>query len=155
MSRPFYCVLFCFVLGAKSFSPLFSQVFFDDFKGSRLDTDKWNILNQKWGGNASKGTHGGVVPENVYIQDGNLIIRALGDYYEGDVKGHGQNTRVGGVIATRKKFASGSYEVKAKICPRRGALSAFWTYYYENEDYNHEIDFEFPGRRNQHPYKTG
>lgn len=152
MSKPFYAILSAVFFGMQLSFPLSAQVFFDDFKESELDTDKWKILNVKWGENATKGTHGGVVPENIYLQDGNLVVRALGDYYKGDVKGHGQNTKVGGVIATREKFASGSYEVRAKICPRPGALSAFWTYYYENEEFNHEIDFEFPGR-NQYPNK--
>ncbi|PXX30613.1 glycoside hydrolase family 16 protein [Arenibacter sp. ARW7G5Y1] len=133
-------------------SLLFSQGLFDDFNESKINTDNWEILNTKWGENPSKGKHGGVVPDNVYIQNGDLVVRALGDNYKGPVKGHGQNTKVGGVIATKEKFASGIYEVRARICPRPGALSAFWTYYYENESFNHEIDFEFPGR-NQAPYK--
>ncbi|SMG52431.1 Glycosyl hydrolases family 16 [Arenibacter troitsensis] len=145
-------ITFVILLITQISTPSFAQVFFDDFNEPKINADYWKILNTKWGENPSKGTHGGVVPDNVYVQNGNLVIRALGDYYRGDVKGHGQNTKVGGVIATKEKFASGSYEVRAKICPQSGALSAFWTYYYENEDYNHEIDFEFPGR-NQHPYK--
>ncbi|WP_034234290.1 glycoside hydrolase family 16 protein [Arenibacter certesii] len=151
MSKPFF--IFCMIfLQSQLFSPLGAQVFFEDFRESEVDTDKWNILNLKWGENISKESHGGVVPENVYIQNGNLVIRALGDYYQGDIKGHGQNTKIGGALSTKKKFTSGSYEVRAKICSQLGALSAFWTYYYENEEYNHEIDFEFPGH-NQHPFK--
>lgn len=152
MDKLFYPIFLICLLGSHLSSPLFAQVFFDDFKGSELDTTKWKALNVKWGENPSKRTHGGVVPENVFVQDGNLVVRALGNQYQGDVKGHGQHTKVGGVISTKDKFASGSYEVRAKICPRPGALSAFWTYYYENEEYNHEIDFEFPGR-NQYPHK--
>ena len=41
--------------------PLFAQGLFDDFNGSNINTDNWNILNTKWGENALKGTHGGVV----------------------------------------------------------------------------------------------
>lgn len=140
------------LLITQLYTSLFAQVFFDDFNESKINTDNWKILDTKWGENTSRVTHGGVVPENIYIHNGNLVIRALGNYYKGDINGHGQNTKVGGAIATKEKFASGSYEVRAKICPQPGALSAFWTYYYENEDYNHEIDFEFPGR-NQHPNK--
>ncbi|WP_183574955.1 glycoside hydrolase family 16 protein [Mucilaginibacter sp. X5P1] len=127
-----------------------AQVFYDDFKSS-VDTTIWHINDTKWGENPAKGTQGGVVPENVIVKNGHLKIRALGDYYSGPVKGHGQNTKVGGAITTIQRFASGSFEVKAKLCPRPGALSAFWTYYNENDDYNHEIDFEFPGH-NKPPY---
>lgn len=152
-SNLFYIVLFLIVFGLKFPSKSFGQVLFDDFKGPVLDSSRWIIANQKWGEVKEVATHGGVVPENVFIKDGNLVIRALGENYKGPVKGHGQNTRIGGVIYTKEKFASGSYEVRAKICPKPGALSAFWTFYYENDNYNHEIDFEFPGR-NQHPFKA-
>ncbi len=127
-----------------------AQVLFDDFKKGTLDTAIWLVADTKWGENAEKRTHGGVVPENIIVKDGNLIIRANGDLYKGSIKGHGQNIRVGGAISTKALFASGSFEIRAKICPQPGALSAFWTFYYENEDYNHEIDFEFPGH-NQAP----
>jgi beta-glucanase (GH16 family) len=126
------------------------QVLFDDFTSKKLDTTIWQAANTKWGEDKKVATHGGVVPENVFLHKGNLVIRAHGENYKGKIKGHGQDTRVGGVIYTKEKFASGSFEIRAKICPHPGALSAFWTFYYENDDYNHEIDFEFPGR-NQGP----
>lgn len=127
-----------------------AQDFFDDFNGTKLNSSFWKKENTKWGENPAKGTHGGVIPENVYVKDGNLVIRAHGNYYTGNIWGHGQKTKVGGVISSKKNFASGSYEVRAKICPQVGALSAFWTYYYKSDTANHEIDFEFPGR-NQAP----
>jgi beta-glucanase (GH16 family) len=132
--------------------PVSAQVFFDDFNHPQLDTSKWKITNTKWGEDTTKVTHGGVIPENVSVKNGLLVIRALGAQYKGPVKGHGLNTRIGGVIYTKERFASGSYEVRAKICPQPGALSAFWTYYYESDTCNHEIDFEFPGH-NQAPNK--
>ena len=145
-------MMICLPLFSLSFIPTLSaQVFFDDFKGKKLDTKLWKIADRKWGEHPKQGTHGGVVPDNVFIKDGVLVISALGEEYKGPIKGHGQNTKIGGVIHTKKKFASGSFEVRAKICPKPGALSAFWTYYYENDNYNHEIDFEFPGH-NQPPF---
>lgn len=129
----------------------FAQVFKDDF--NKLDTlTNWHVNDTKWGEKANETTHGGVVPDNVQTKNGKLTIRALGNFYKGNTQGHGQNTRVGGAITTKIKYASGRFEVRAKLCPQPGALSAFWTFYYENDDYNHEIDFEFPGH-NQTPYK--
>ncbi|MFD1629172.1 glycoside hydrolase family 16 protein [Pseudopedobacter beijingensis] len=125
---------------------VFSQVLFDDFKSTTIDTAVWKLANEKWG----PGLHGGVVPSNVFISDGKLVIRAHGNDYKGHIQGHGQPTRVGGAIFTKEAFASGSFEIRAKICPQPGALSAFWTFYYKNDSYNHEIDFEFPGH-NQLP----
>jgi beta-glucanase (GH16 family) len=125
------------------------QVFFDDFK--KLDTTTWKTMDTKWGEKEGEATQGGVVPDNVYIKDKNiLVVQALGSQYRGNISGHGLNTRIGGVITTKKLFASGRYEVRAKLCPQPGALSAFWSYFYLNDDYNHEIDFEFPGH-NQAP----
>ncbi|WP_158995682.1 glycoside hydrolase family 16 protein [Mucilaginibacter sp. L196] len=147
MFRNFTLLLFTLLLLSSTTR---AQVFYDDFKSS-IDTTIWHINDTKWGENPAKGTQGGVVPENVIVKNGHLKIRALGDYYGGPIKGHGQNTKVGGAITTIHRFASGSFEVKAKLCPRPGALSAFWTFYNESDDYNHEIDFEFPGH-NKPPY---
>lgn len=142
----FFTTIACLLL----YIPAQCQVFFDDFKSSYIDSAVWYKHDTKWGENPKKGTHGGVVPANLYARKGNLIVRALGDNYKGYIQGHGQNTKVGGAMRTVKMYASGSYEVRAKICPQVGALSAFWSFYYENDNYNHEIDFEFPGH-NQPP----
>lgn len=139
--------LICWILSVQA---LHAQSFFDDFTEKKLDGSSWKKVNKKWGENVLKGTHGGVIPENVFIKDGNLVIRAHGDGYTGNIWGHGQQTKVGGAVFSRKKFASGRYEIRAKICPQVGALSAFWTYHYESDTCNHEIDFEFPGH-NQPP----
>ena len=119
-------------------------ILFDDFAGSSVDTGVWEIMDTEWADKYDN-LHGGVVPENISVSNSNLVVEAHGDNYTGSVPGHGQNTRVGGAIRTYDFYASGVYEVKAKICPQLGALSAFWTFYYENEDYNHELDFEMPG----------
>ena len=70
--------------------------------------------------------------------------------------------RTGAAIATRDYYASGCYEVVAKVAPVFGACSAIWTFEYEeydkdSEEYknypdqtgklaivNHEIDIELP-----------
>lgn len=52
--------------------------------------------------------------------------------------------RTGGCLKTINSYASGSYEVKMKVLPEMGALSAMWTYYNDGE-INHEIDIEMPG----------
>ena len=72
--------------------------------------------------------------------------------------------RVGGAIATKDYFGSGSYEVRMKVLPKFGVSSAIWTFHYQEyypghpeyvakpvgaPDYyasNHEIDIEMPGR---------
>jgi beta-glucanase (GH16 family) len=148
--KTFHYISLCVALLLGSGS-LPAQEFFDDFTGAVLDTTKWEAPDKVWGNVAGKRTNGGIVPQNVQVRDGNLVIEAHGNRYKGPVAGHGMKQRTGGAAATLRHFASGRYEVRAKICLQPGALSAFWTFYYENDDYNHEIDFEMPGN-NQAPH---
>ena len=129
-----------------------TEVLFDDFSGP-LDPERWLIVDKAWGGD-----NGGLVPENVELADGKLLLHANGDDYTGDVIGHGdRTTRVGAGIATRDYYASGRYEVRARIPQVLGAASAFWTFHYieygpNDEGFweepskirNSEIDWEFP-----------
>ncbi len=119
-----------------------SDSFYDTFDDSSVDESVWTIMDQVWSTN-----NGGVVPENVSETDGCLKIEAHGNYYTGSVTGHDQNIKVGGAIKTTEKMQPGTYEVRAKICPQLGAVSAFWTYDYGTDGQTgySEIDFETPG----------
>ncbi|MCP5537204.1 MAG: glycoside hydrolase family 16 protein [Akkermansiaceae bacterium] len=123
-------------------------VFEEDWSTGRINPDKWYALHKRWG----KGNHG-VVRKNVFIaqdmvngkKQNVLVCRGHGDEYKGDVVGwNGKGTRVGGVLATKKFFASGRYEVVMKIGstdispngpkdPKRpiGMVPAIWTYSYK------------------------
>lgn len=141
-----------------------SDIFYDDFNGNTLDTNKWLIADKSWGGN-----NGGVVPENVSVSNGTLKLEGHGNNYKGNVAGHNQPTgiRTGAAIATRNYYASGSYEIVAKVAPELGACSAMWTFEYEeyypgDPEYeasgktgqyyavNHEIDIELPTANKNH-----
>ena len=147
------------------------DVFYDDFNGSELDMDKWLIAEKNWGGAVNidgvrQDYNGGVISDNVAVRDGDLVLTGLGNDYTGELRGinrdmsrRGDGKRCGGAIATKDYFASGSYEIRAKIAPKLGCCSAMWTFEYE-EDYsndtltivNHEIDIEFPGRDNNNNF---
>ncbi|MCM3749522.1 family 16 glycosylhydrolase [Paenibacillus pasadenensis] len=143
-------------------------VLFDDFGGTTLDQSKWLMPSKAWGG-----PNNGVVPENLSIVpsvagdsgSGYLVMEAHGDLYNGPVTGTNlygvydavagkqidPNKRVGSALATRDYYASGSYEVRAKIAPDLGAVTAFWTFHYVEDESlpggkirNTEIDWEFP-----------
>ncbi|HMA99454.1 MAG TPA: glycoside hydrolase family 16 protein [Spirochaetota bacterium] len=140
-----------------------AYTFYDKFNGTSLNSTLWRKGNRQWGG-----ANGGVVPENVSVSNGVLVIAGYGDQYTGTVSGHGRDTRIGGVIVSQDRLGSGSYEVKMKVLPRLGACSTIWTFYYEEHysgstEYNnyinngwqdqggyitvnHEIDIELPGR---------
>lgn len=139
---------------------LTSEVFFDDFSSGRLDPHRWLVSGKSWGGD-----NGGVSPLNVQlvhdVDDGEEIIAlrlgANGDFYEGPIENAGRKTRVGAAIATRDYYASGRYEVRARIAPEQGVCTAFWPFHYidyqpaqdaywhePNPRRNTEIDWEFP-----------
>ena len=139
--------------------------FYDDFDGETLDVNKWLVSNTGWGGD-----NGGLAAANVSLvtEDGRSCVRleSHGEQYEGNVKGTGGVThRVGAGIVTRPYFASGEYEVVAKIQNTLGVCRAFWSFSYigympgDPEFYwddqstptslrgnirNTEIDWEFP-----------
>ena len=146
------------------------DMFYDDFSSGIVDPAKWYAANKNWGGkDASTGEdyNGGVVPANLGVRDGILRCTAHGNLYEGDVAGIAKNgkpradgKRVGACAVTREYYASGSYEIRARVAPVTGVCCTMWTFEYEelypgdpgfqgHGDYyvvNHEIDIEMPGR---------
>ena len=140
--------------------PLPAGGFNETFDTGRLDPARWLISRKSWGGD-----NGGVSPLNcslVHDMDGDTPIVALrmqanGDLYDGPIEHEGRSTRVGAAIATRQYYASGRYEVRAKVAPEPGAVTAFWPFHYidyhpaqdghwhePNPRRNTEIDWEFP-----------
>ncbi len=152
--------------------PTETRPLFDDFEGETLDARKWLIARTQWGG---KNANGGVVPDNIHLKPGRLIIEGLGDKYIGPVRGVrriggkispiGDGRRTGACLVTRDCYASGRYEVRMKVPQNLGVCTALWTFNYnevdkDHEEYiankgqgpiyisNHEIDIELPGRPN-------
>ncbi|MCD0490538.1 glycoside hydrolase family 16 protein [Pedobacter sp. MC2016-14] len=113
---------------------LATGIFFDTFRLS-LDENKWEKLHQVWGvSSVATYIHGGVIRENAFTRDGKAVLRALGDQYDGPLRGvNGQSKRLGGVIKTKQRFASGRYEVRMKVLQAAdmGVLSAAWTFFYK------------------------
>ena len=129
------------------------NVFFDDFSNG-LDPSDWLISNKGWGGD-----NAGVNSQNVTLVDDvdngepitALRLEAHGDQYTAGLQ------REGAAVATREYFASGKYEVRARIAPEFGVCTAFWPFHYidhrmgeaeywhePNPRRNTEIDWEFP-----------
>jgi beta-glucanase (GH16 family) len=121
----------------------------DNFNDSTLSSTIWEYANQSWSaGSASNPSHGGVVPALINISNGVLALRGHGNLYTGDIMGIGRKTKVGSCVISKSKHASGRYEFRAKIIPRAGDLSAFWTFDFkayssvDSGNINHEIDIE-------------
>ena len=137
-------------------------VFFDDFDGSSLDTEKWKPGLHLWGTQNQ-----GVVPENVSVHtmmdEGKTIsvldTQANGDFYKGPVKGlrkagkeflrTDNGRRTGGLVISRGSFGAARYEVRMKNLPLSGGCSCIWNYWDPQEtggqagNYT-EIDIEMP-----------
>ncbi len=176
-------ISFVYILTPPKTNAYEISVFEENFDGTSLDRSKWLVGYKNWGGRDASGNYynGGVVPQNVSVSNGTLKLEAHGNNYTGPVPGVERNAdnkdilqeradgkRVGAAIATRDYFASGSYEVRAKLPDSLGVCSAFWTFHYVeyypgspeydlayaegrtiSDDYyatNHEIDIELPGR---------
>ena len=122
--------------------------FLDDYSDNNTLKDNYYLLNRQWGG-----ANGGVVAENVFIRDGELILRAHGDLYTGDIQGVDRDgnpkfhthvndpklgqpwtNRVGACVVFKEKTGYGSYEIEAFIPNKLGVCYAMWTFFY-NEIY--------------------
>ena len=125
-----------------------TNTFFDDFSNKSTLTNNYFILNKAWGG-----ANGGVVPDNVFLRNGELILRGNGDRYTGTVQGRDRNgllkfhtdpsdpqvgqpwtNRVGSCVVYNKRTGFGSYEVDCFIPNTLGVAYAIWTFFY-NEIY--------------------
>lgn len=157
-------------------------IFYDKFSGDALDETKWERLHRVWGQPANESyQHGGVIRENVSVQDGFAVLKSLGDRYNGNLRGAGgQTNRLGGVIMTKERFGSGRFEVKMKVvqAPDMGVLSTAWLFWYKQitesshpQAYqkaldagnipdgdvitlNHEVDIEVKGKGLAYPLFT-
>ncbi len=133
----------------KTSSGFAQDTIIDNFNDSTFSSTIWEYANQSWSaGSASNPSHGGVVPALINISNGVLALRGHGNLYTGDIMGIGRKTKVGSCIISKAKHASGRYEFRAKIIPRAGDLSAFWTFDFkayssvDSGNINHEIDIE-------------
>jgi hypothetical protein len=140
----------------SSSKPTAQPGFTEDFTGTTgtpLNTSRWLVSQKQWGG-----ANQGVVPENLELQCGLMRFHGHGSAYAGSVVGEDGITKTlaGSAIATKEYYASGQYDVVAKLAPG-GIVSAFWPYHYiEDATYgfdfpngwatiqNTEIDWEFP-----------
>lgn len=130
--------------------PVVTGTFYDDFSEG-VRTDVWQVSNQKWGAN-----NNGTSPANVMYSrnrskvaaegaDGGIVVMRS----RGDLQTDPTLRRQGAAIITRDTFGPGKFEVRMKVMPRLGAVTAAWTYYSnggmtkETNKYS-EIDIELP-----------
>ncbi|MDE7131262.1 MAG: carbohydrate binding domain-containing protein [Lachnospiraceae bacterium] len=96
----------------------YKLVWEDDFNGTALDRDSWNVelhepgwVNAEWQEYVDS-------DKNIYVKDGNLVIQAIKD---GDQYTSGRvNTQ------NNHDYQYGRFEARAKVPSGKGFLPAFW-----------------------------
>lgn len=91
----------------------YELVFEDDFNGGKLDM-------QKWGFRLGDKMLSALQPENVSVNNGNLVIALRKESVRG------KDYTAGGVIS-RQRFVYGYYEARFKTPPAEGWHTAFWS----------------------------
>ena len=100
-----------------------------------------------------------MITDNVcYDADGNLVLIANGDYYEGDKKGINASyssvrggKRTGAAVKSRRAYGYGSFEVEMTVPAFNGICTSIWLYNNfpdetaGRENHNYEIDIELHG----------
>lgn len=96
----------------ESLLPGYTLAWADEFDATSLDSDRW-----KYRIGVSHESY--QRPENVALEDGNLVIYLKREDYGG-------KSLTGGGIITNTQHGYGYYEVRAKLDGGRGWHEAFW-----------------------------
>lgn len=95
----------------------FELIWSDEFNGENLNPDDWGSGMKPWG--AKDNNPCLIVPEDTYIEDGNLVLRIK----EGN---YGQYKYSCGWAWTKKWFKYGYFEMRAKYPKGKGQWPAWW-----------------------------
>lgn len=129
----------------------------DDFEETALNTDNWNVETHEPGWVNSELQEYVDSTENIYVKDGNLIIKPIKTVDE-----EGNVSYTSGRVNTQNKqdFTYGLFEVRAKVPEGQGYLPAFWMMPTNENLYGQwprcgEIDImEVMGQENNKAYGT-
>lgn len=135
----------------------YTLLWHDEFNGDTLDTSIWGkeVHKPGWVNNELQSYTSS--DENIFIKDGNLVIKALKTVDE-----NGKESYTSGRIRTRykKEFTYGRVEVRAKVPKGRGLWPAAWLMPASDEKYGQwplggEIDImEILGHETNKTYST-
>ena len=95
------------------------EAFSDEFDGDAVDTTKWDKNLAPWGERAWR-------PENVYVKDGTLRIRAAYEPHTRDGKDYFYTM---GILLSRSETTYGYFEARIRGCSRfPGLCPGFWLF---------------------------
>jgi beta-glucanase (GH16 family) len=118
-------------------------VWFDEFTDNNIDTEKWSWVTDCWGGGNNELQCYTDRPDNSYIDDGKLIIKAKKEYFTGPnyPEGYSEDWDWGitmienyprdytsARLRTKDKgdWKYGRIEIRAKMPPGQGIWPAIW-----------------------------
>lgn len=106
----------------------------DEFNGTQLDTNKWNVLIREHSKHNELQYY---VPDEVYVENGMLVIRSR-------IRKYGSKDYTSGRLDTKGKFAPayGRFEIRAKLPDGKGLWPAHWLY---PQDRDTAIGGSWPG----------
>jgi beta-glucanase (GH16 family) len=98
----------------------------DEFDGSTLDSSKWSYVTGGNGFGNKELEYYTDRPDNLYLEDGMLVIKAIKEDYHGT--DHVERSFTSARIQTRGRFslAYGKFEARIKIPSGQGMWPAFW-----------------------------
>lgn len=96
-------------------------VFSDEFNTSTIDTTKWNFEINGGGEGNNEAEYYTNRPQNATIKDGNLVITAIKENYQG-----ASYTSARMTTQRKGEFTYGRFEAKMKLPTGRGIWPAFW-----------------------------
>lgn len=100
----------------------YSLVWSDEFNGSVLDTKAWNTElgnNNGWGNHELE--YYTARPQNVFLSNGNLVIEARKESYDG-----GNYTSARLTTQGKKEYQFGRMDIRAKLPVQQGMWPAIW-----------------------------
>lgn len=121
---------------------LWKLVFLDDFKNTKIDSDKWHVLDRKHNFNNELQAY---KSKNVAIQNGRLNLTGLKE----------EEGYSSGLVQTKGKFdfLYGKVEIKASYPSGKGLFPAIWLLRSDGKDTLPEIDiFEAVGHEPEVAY---
>ncbi|GAB5457903.1 MAG: glycoside hydrolase family 16 protein [Henriciella sp.] len=115
----------------------------DDFEGDKLDRTKWAPEVSCWGGGNDERQCYTDRPENIYLQDGALHLKAQAEEYTGpvfppeikaDLGSERTQTYTSGKVRTRElaSWKYGRFSARMKLPEGQGTWPAFWMMSAEN-----------------------
>lgn len=105
--------------------PQWKLVWSDEFEGPDIDSSKWTHEVNAWGGGNNELQYYTDRPENSFIENGMLHIRAIRETFTGP-EGTRQYTSARMVTAEKGDWRYGRFEARAKMPLGQGLWPAIW-----------------------------